>query len=313
MGDGKNYGQEDEESGMREYEEFILDNVDLLYDEYEEEADALYEKWQDGSYTLRDYLNAVISEGWVRDEIFEGDSEYLTQEEMYESVVDYITGAVQEDGDFDTAVYEDMVMSDRISPEEIVQLLYDQGVLKKKDDTYQAWKSGEMSTYTFVRAKIESLEITPADLALDPCSGSAVVTDTDTGEVLACVSYPGYDNNRLANNMDNAYYYSLSQNASLPLYNRATQQLSAPGSTFKPVTIIAGLEEGVIDTDTTVVCDGVFDKVSPALRCWNHAGHGRVTSVSAALRHSCNDYLCEVSYRLGMKGNRESSDNQALN
>lgn len=313
MGDGKNYGQEDEESGMREYEEFILDNVDLLYDEYEKEADAMYEKWQDGSYTLRDYLNAVISEGWVRDEIFEGDSEYLTQEEMYESVVDYITGAVQEDGDFDTAVYEDMVMSDRISPEEIVQLLYDQGVLKKKDDTYQAWKSGEMSTYTFVRAKIESLEITPADLALDPCSGSAVVTDADTGEVLACVSYPGYDNNRLANNMDNAYYYSLSQNASLPLYNRATQQLSAPGSTFKPVTIIAGLEEGVIDTDTTVVCDGVFDKVSPALRCWNHAGHGRVTSVSAALRHSCNDYLCEVSYRLGMKGNREFSDAQALN
>lgn len=313
MGDGKNYGQEDEESGMREYEEFILDNVDLLYDEYEEEADALYEKWQDGSYTLRDYLNAVISEGWVRDEIFEGDSQYLTQEEMYESVVDYITGAVQKDGDFDTAVYEDMVMSDRISPEEIVQLLYDQGVLKKKDDTYQAWKAGEMSTYTFVRAKIESLEITPADLALDPCSGSAVVTDTDTGEVLACVSYPGYDNNRLANNMDNAYYYSLSQNASLPLYNRATQQLSAPGSTFKPVTIIAGLEEGVIDTDTTVVCDGVFDKVSPALRCWNHAGHGRVTSVSAALRHSCNDYLCEVSYRLGMKGNREFSDAQALN
>lgn len=313
MGDGKNYGQEDEESGMREYEEFILDNVDLLYDEYEKEADALYEKWQDGSYTLRDYLNAVISEGWVRDEIFEGDSEYLTQEEMYESVVDYITGAVQEDGDFDTAVYEDMVMSDRISPEEIVQLFYDQGVLKKKDDTYQAWKSGEMSTYTFVRAKIESLEITPADLALDPCSGSAVVTDTDTGEVLACVSYPGYDNNRLANNMDNAYYYSLSQNASLPLYNRATQQLSAPGSTFKPVTIIAGLEEDVIDTDTTVVCDGVFDKVSPALRCWNHAGHGRVTSVSAALRHSCNDYLCEVSYRLGMKGNREFSDAQALN
>lgn len=313
MGDGKNYGQEDEESGMREYEEFILDNVDLLYDEYEEEADALYEKWQDGSYTLREYLNAVIAEGWVRDEIFEGDSQYLTQEEMYESVVDYITGAVQEDGDFDTAVYEDMVMSDRISPEEIVQLLYDQGVLKKKDDTYQAWKAGEMSTYTFVRAKIESLEITPADLALDPCSGSAVVTDTDTGEVLACVSYPGYDNNRLANNMDNAYYYSLSQNASLPLYNRATQQLSAPGSTFKPVTIIAGLEEGVIDTDTTVVCDGVFDKVSPALRCWNHAGHGSVTSVSAALRHSCNDYLCEVSYRLGMKGNREFSDAQALN
>ncbi len=184
--------------------------------------------------------------------------------------------------------------------------------LRKKDDDYRDWKAGQMSSYAFIRAKIQSLEITPANLALDPCSGSAVVTDTDTGEVLACVSYPGYDNNRLANNMDNAYYHSLSQNASLPLYNRATQQLSAPGSTFKPVTLIAGLEEGVIDTDTTVVCDGIFDKVSPALRCWNHAGHGPVTSVAAALRHSCNDYLCEVSYRLGMKGNREFSDAQAL-
>lgn len=297
---------------LREYESFILENIDLLYEEYQEDAKAFYEKWSDGSYTLADYLNAVISKGWVRDEVFEGEGEYLTQKEMFESAVDYIAEALRENSDFDIVVYDSMVMNDKISPEELCQLLYDQGVLTKKDDDYRDWKAGQMSSYAFIRAKIQSLEITPANLALDPCSGSAVVTDTDTGEVLACVSYPGYDNNRLANNMDNAYYHSLSQNASLPLYNRATQQLSAPGSTFKPVTLIAGLEEGVIDTDTTVVCDGIFDKVSPALRCWNHAGHGPVTSVAAALRHSCNDYLCEVSYRLGMKGNREFSDAQAL-
>lgn len=297
---------------MREYESFILDNIDLLYDEYDEDAGAFRDKWEEGSDSLADYLNEVISRGWVKDEIFEGTGEYLTQEEMFESVVDYIAEALRENSDFDTVVYDSMVMNDKISPEKICQLLYDQGVLKKKGDDYRAWKAGQMSSYEFIRGKIQSLEITPADLALDPCSGSAVVTDTDTGEVLACVSYPGYDNNRLANNMDNAYYYSLSENASLPLYNRATQQLSAPGSTFKPVTLIAGLEEGVIDTDTTVVCDGIFDKVSPALRCWNHAGHGPVTSVAAALRHSCNDYLCDVSYRLGMKGNEEFSDAQAL-
>ena len=308
--DGLKKGSSTEE--MREYETFILENVELLYDEYEEDDDAYYDKWEDGSDTLTDYLNAVISEGWIKDEIFEGEEEYLTQEEMFESVVDYIVESLRENSDFDSIVYDSMVMNDTISPEEICQLLYDQGILKKKGDDYQAWKAGEMSSYEFIRAKIQNLEITPADLALDPCSGSAVVTDTDTGEVLACVSYPGYDNNRLANNMDSAYYYHLSENASLPLYNRATQQLSAPGSTFKPVTLIAGLEEGVIDTGTTVVCDGIFDKVSPALRCWNHAGHGRVTSVAAALRHSCNDYLCEVSYRLGMKGNREFSDAQAL-
>lgn len=300
------------EEVLREYETFIMEQVNLLYEEYEEDAAEYEKQWENGDISLRGYLDAVIAEGWVRDEIFTGENDYLTQEEMYESVVDYIMDTLREDSDFDELVYEHMVMKDVISPGEICQLLYDQEILTKKDDIYRAWKEGKMSAYAFIRAKIESLEITPADLALDPCSGSAVVTDTDTGEVLACVSYPGYDNNRLANEMDRDYYASLSQNKSLPLYNRATQQLSAPGSTFKPVTVIAGLEEGVIEPDTAVVCDGIFDKVSPSLRCWNHAGHGKVSSASLALRHSCNDYLCEISYRLGMKGNKEFSDSRAL-
>lgn len=300
------------EEVLREYETFIMEQVNLLYEEYEEDAAEYEKQWEYGDISLRGYLDAVIAEGWVRDEIFTGENDYLTQEEMYESVVDYIMDTLREDSDFDELVYEHMVMKDVISPGEICQLLYDQEILTKKDDIYRAWKEGKMSAYAFIRAKIERLEITPADLALDPCSGSAVVTDTDTGEVLACVSYPGYDNNRLANEMDRDYYASLSQNKSLPLYNRATQQLSAPGSTFKPVTVIAGLEEGVIEPDTAVVCDGIFDKVSPSLRCWNHAGHGKVSSASLALRHSCNDYLCEISYRLGMKGNKEFSDSQAL-
>ena len=300
------------EEVLREYETFIMEQVNFLYEEYEEDAAEYEKQWENGDISLRGYLDAVIAEGWVRDEIFTGENDYLTQEEMYESVVDYIMDTLREDSDFDELVYEHMVMKDVISPGEICQLLYDQEILTKKDDIYRAWKEGKMSAYAFIRAKIESLEITPADLALDPCSGSAVVTDTDTGEVLACVSYPGYDNNRLANEMDRDYYASLSQNKSLPLYNRATQQLSAPGSTFKPVTVIAGLEEGVIEPDTAVVCDGIFDKISPSLRCWNHAGHGKVSSASLALRHSCNDYLCEISYRLGMKGNKEFSDSQAL-
>lgn len=300
------------EEVLREYETFIMEQVDLLYEEYEEDAAEYEKQWENGDISLRGYLDAVIAEGWVRDEIFTGENDYLTQEEMYESVVDYIVDTLQDDSDFDLLLYEEMILEDRITPDEVILLLYAQGVLTQKDETYRTWRAGGMSAYAFFRAKIESLEITPADLALDPCSGSAVVTDTDTGEVLACVSYPGYDNNRLANEMDRDYYASLSQNKSLPLYNRATQQLSAPGSTFKPVTVIAGLEEGVIEPDTAVACDGIFDKVSPSLRCWNHAGHGKVSSASLALRHSCNDYLCEISYRLGMKGNKEFSDSQAL-
>ena len=99
-------------------------------------------------------------------------------------------------------------------------ILYDQGVVDKADGDFESWKNGGISTYDLVLRKIDKLEITPADLALDPCSGSAVVTDTKTGEVLACVSYPGYDNNRLAGQMDEEYYYRIYNNASLPLYNR---------------------------------------------------------------------------------------------
>ncbi len=136
--------------------------------------------------------------------------------------------------------------------------------------------------------------------------------EASTGKILASVTYPGYDNNRLANYMDTDYYNKLYKDLSIPLYNRATQQLTAPGSTFKPVTVIAGLKEMVIRPDTSVFCDGIFDKVIPALRCWKRSGHGNIVNAAAALENSCNDYLGEISYRLGMLGRSTYSDDQAL-
>ena len=76
-----------------------------------------------------------------------------------------------------------------------------------------------------------------------------VVTDPDNGKVLACVSYPGYDNNRLANSMDSEYYNQLINDSSRPFYNNATQEKTAPGSTYKPLAAIAGLTEGAISSD----------------------------------------------------------------
>ena len=72
------------------------------------------------------------------------------------------------------------------------------------------------------------------------------------------MTYPGYDNNRLANNMDTEYFAKLSQDLSRPFYNKATQQLTAPGSTFKIVTAVAGMEEGIVDSNYGVVCGGRF-------------------------------------------------------
>lgn len=225
---------------------------------------------------------------------------------------EYLEDVLQDHATFDELIYKYLVLEDKILPEQICMILYDQGAADKADGDFESWQHGGISTHELVLRKIDKLEITPADLALDPCSGSAVVTDTKTGEVLACVSYPGYDNNRLAGQMDEEYYYRIYNNASLPLYNRATQQLSAPGSTFKPVTVIAGMEEGVINAGTAVVCDGVFDKVAPPLKCWHEAGHGSVSDAASALQNSCNDYLCEISYRLGMGEGGTYSDEQAL-
>lgn len=66
------------------------------------------------------------------------------------------------------------------------------------------------------RIRIYNLEIKPASLGLSPCSGSMVITDPNNGNVLACISYPGYDNNRLANDMDEEYFSELVIDKSSP-------------------------------------------------------------------------------------------------
>mgnify|MGYP000721361245 FL=1 len=97
-----------------------------------------------------------------------------------------------------------------------------------------------------------------------PCSASAVVVDVKTGDVVALVSYPGYDNNRLTNDMDTDYYAKLALDQSSPFFNKATQQTTAPGSTLKLLSTIAGMEEGIIDEGTYIECTGTFDYVDPA-------------------------------------------------
>lgn len=309
----------DEDAQIQEYLTYICDDLltntlNVLKSDSIDTSDETYKAWKnDQSISLKDYLNYAASQNWIDISQISTSGEYLDSTEIYQALTDYVISYLKTDTGFSKLLYKYMLQEDTISGQELCLVLYEQGVLSKEDELYQSLASGQIDSYTFMYRKIANLEITPAQLALAPCSASAVLTDVETGDVLACVSYPGYDNNRLANQMDNKYYYKIYNNASLPLFNRATQQLSAPGSTFKPVTIIAGLEEGVIDESTMVECDGVFDKVDPPLKCWNHAGHGDVNGVDSALKNSCNDYLCEVSYRLGMIDNDEFSDKQALN
>ena len=159
--------------------------------------------------------------------------------------------------------------------------------------------------------KINNLEIKPSQLALDPCSGSLVITDVNTGETLACVTYPGYDNNRLANQMDTAYYSKLSSDLSRPFYNKATQQKTAPGSTFKIVTAIAGMQEGIINDDYYINCTGAFNLIQPSPHCWNLSGHG-VLGVQSAIKESCNIFFYNVAYDMARDEKNNFSDSLGL-
>ena len=294
------------------YALFLTQQLDLIDTAKIDQRNTIYQKWKNKDCSLKEFLKEAGKKGWIFMDQLGSREGYFSEEELYQLLSDTMIKKLEDRKEFDILVYCHMLLKDQISPTELCLVLYEQGVLKKQDQDGKDLKTGRLSAYEFIRKKIRNREITPAMLALSPCSASAVVTETNTGRVLACVSYPGYDNNKLANDMDEEYYDKLYRDRSNPLYNRAILQLSAPGSTFKPITVIAGIEEGVINEETKMTCDGIFDKVSPPLRCWNRAGHGKIKNAADALAHSCNDYLCDISYRLGKKNRKDFSDQQAL-
>lgn len=304
---------EDGESGyqnlndeMKEYIRYIVTESSIWKEGVSEDMDALKQE-QSGS-SVRAFMMYAIENRWIEAGIVPSRQQYLTTEEFYILLVEHLTKWLENSHSFEKMLFKWLIREERVTGREICRLLYDQEVLNAVDEDFEALESGSLDPFLFLKRKIGNLEITPAQLALDPCSASAVVVQPGTGKVLALVSYPGYDNNRLANQMDSLYYSQLQKDRSLPLYNRATQQLTAPGSTFKPVTVIAGLTEGVILPDSSIYCDGIFDRVFPGLKCWKHAGHGNVLNAAAALQCSCNDYLCEIVYRLGAGGRKEGTE-----
>lgn len=298
---------------MQEYISYITGKIEILNESSIDKEDDVYKRWKDKSgISVKEFLTYAIENGWIAAGFIDSEQGYFTTDEMFVLLIENIEKKIADDNEFEKILFKWLLFEDRIKGSDICRLLYDQQILSVADDDYEKLVSGQIDAFSFMKKKIEQLEITPAQLALDPCSASAVVVQQETGKILALVSYPGYDNNRLANQMDSAYYNRLLNDKALPLYNRATQQLTAPGSTFKPITVIAGLQERVISPDSSVLCDGVFDKVFPNLKCWKHTGHGNVINAPTALQYSCNDYLCDIAYRLGTINGMEYTDNAAL-
>lgn len=285
----------------QEYQSFIIENLNIINNKNNNEE--LVEKWEKGELSMKEYLYDQIGDGNINSDIIASEEKYLNKDEIYESLVSFIVNELQGNSQFDELIFKYLVLNDEILPDDIIRLLYEQQFLNPEDEDYENWNRGLITTFDLLIKKIQKLEITPADLALDPCSGSAVVTDTATGKVLACVSYPGYDNNRLANTMDSAYYNQLNTGRANIFYNRATQEKTAPGSTFKMISATAGLEEGYIDAYTTTYCSGSFNTVTPSPKCWIYPGGHGALNVVQSLQHSCNVFYYQLGYNMGIDSN----------
>ncbi len=315
----------------KEYQEYMDHILDTLKDENypvisaekdDEDYIKINKEWKAGTISLSQYIDRAIINEWVDASRLDIENLYADSDETYNEIVNYIVEGkegkeaakqygLNNDHVFDTYLYKYMLYSDAITPRQVCNVLLEQGIVKADNidpEELTRWKNGGVSAYVFLRARLENLDITPAQLGLYPCTGSMVITDVQTGDILAMVSYPGYDNNRLSEG-DPDYLTRLLTDKSnaKPMYNHATLEKTAPGSTFKMVTATAGLMENVITTTQTISCSGIFNKLDHPAKCWKAGGHGSL-NVVGGIRNSCNVFFYEVGYRLGTSGNKYDSD-----
>jgi penicillin-binding protein 2 len=138
-----------------------------------------------------------------------------------------------------------------------------------------------------------------AELAMDGRKGAVVALDPRNGEVLAMVSRPSFDPNKFAVRIKPSDWKDIVGNPDNPLLNRAIQAQLAPGSTFKPLMALAGLETGAIDEKWSVHCSGGASFYGHYHKCWQKGGHGTV-SLHTGIVRSCDVYFYNVGNKLGI-------------
>lgn len=294
------------------YESYIINNLlpenNILSGV--DKTDQTYIDWTTNeTISIREYLEYAISKNWIDVTQLPLDGKYSDSSEVYQQLVSYILEELDSQT-FLKKLIPYMIEQNRITGTQVCILLIEQDVINPTENQIAELKSGSVSAFNFMVNLIRNLEITPAQLALDPYSASCVLTDVNTGEVRALVSYPSYDNNRLANGIDAEYYSRISsgEDLSRPMWNYATQMRTAPGSTFKMVSSTAALMEHVIDLTTRIECSGIFTRFSDYQpRCWKRSGHGSL-NVSEAITNSCNVFFYEVGYQLGLNGDKYDQD-----
>ncbi len=245
---------------------------------------------------------------------------YNNTEDPYSMEVDAIIQANHNNEDEDLSNYptyskalREEYIAGNISEHTLLMLMLEQEIIDPDDALREKIEKSLISPKNIVIALLESGDITPQMTNLDPSTATAVIVDVNTGNVIMSANYPSYDNNRLVNNFDNNYYYRLLVlDPTLPLNNRAFQEQRAPGSTYKMLTAIAGLENGTIEPTTRVYDYVTFKKAGfPYTRCWSSSSHGNIT-VADALEVSCNYFFLNTVYDAGNPDNNTADRSLAL-
>lgn len=245
-----------------------------------------YIRWKEDTISLRNFLFKAIEETWIDTTKIYASERYGDRDTIYNSLVSYIMSILDNNEEFDKLVYKFAIKEKYITNRLLIMALFEQGFLPWNEVEYEKIsKATDEYMYTYFIRLVRDIVLKPSDLALDPYAGSIVVTDVQTGKLKTLVTYPSYDNNLVYNRK---YMESLNNNKSYPLVCCSTQTQLAPGSSFKPITALAALEERTITPTQLVMCDGIFNEIDPPIKCWAYPyDHGELNVVDA-ISNSCN-------------------------
>ena len=178
----------EEMQGYLDYIYQYLKREEVVLKNKVDSNDETYKKFADGKISLAEYLRYAIDMGWINLDLLGIHDDYNTNKEIFTRIYNFAIEGLKDNTEFEKLVYRQLIFNHKISGRDCCLLLYDQGVLKYNSNDYYRLANGNVSPYDFVIDKIRNLEITPGMLALEPCSGSIVITDVNTGDIRALVT-----------------------------------------------------------------------------------------------------------------------------
>lgn len=300
---------------MKISKHFIYDYDNAQYEYQKHESYETYKKYE---ISTPDFIKLSLENDFIQRSVYTDLSSDLDQ--ATQQILTYEVDKLVKSDNFTLQVFQYMIENNLISGSNIIMILYEQGIITGSQQEMDNAATGRFSPLAVIENKLNYNnfadgipQIKPYQLGLDPSTASVVITDVNTGSVKAMVSYPGYDNNRMN---ERGYYNSLINNSTKPLLNRPIQEKTEPGSTFKMLSAMAALEEGVVTVNEKINSIGTFTKGNPDKppKCWA-VGYGYVhgpTDVKRALEVSCNYYFSEMGFRLGKLENNAFSHKTAI-